>query len=67
MKRAGWVLSANALERLRGFDVSSEDSDGALEAIEISFHESEDDRVRPTPAPSHEVALCQQTNVLNPS
>ena len=51
------------MERYRGFDVSSEDSDGALEVTEISFHEFEDDRVRPTPAPLHEMALCQQTNV----
>ena len=51
MKRACWVLSANAMERLRGFDVSSEDSDGALEETEISSHKSEDDRVGPTPAP----------------
>ena len=51
MKRACWVLSANAMELFRGFDVSSEDSDGALEETEISSHESEDDRVGPTPAP----------------
>ena len=51
MKRACWVLSANAMERFRRFDVSSEDSDGALEETEISSHESEDDRVGPTPAP----------------
>ena len=52
MKRVCWVLSANAMERVRGFDVSSEDSDGALEVTEISSHESEDDRGGPTPAPT---------------
>ena len=65
MKRACWVLSANAMERLRGFDVSSENSDGALEETEISSHESEDDRVGPPLLPLHEMALCQQTNLLN--
>ena len=55
------------MERFRGFDVSSEDSDGALEETEISSHKSEDDRVGPTLLPLHEIALCQQTNLLNPS
>ena len=51
------VFSANAMKRYRGFDLSSEDSEGALQVTEIFSHESEDDRVRPTLLHGHFMAV----------